>query len=350
MRPPRPGGEGRRPLPLQQRRHEPVDHLAHARCPRRARRRSAPCGGATPVGERDHVVDRWRQPSIQERAGARCQHQGLGRRAGPGPRRRAGARRAGCPRAGRRAPASRIASTTLSPTGMWRTRRCAASRSAAFSTGCASASSGRWSRAASAARRRVRDSRRRCASGSGRAAPRAADMCLPAPAGSGWPAHGTAAAGVVLAGDRDAALLHGLQQRRLGARTGAVDLVRHQQLAEHGTLDETEGAPSGFAFSQRRGDHDGLRRAGAGVMDQDPRRLRLGDDDLPHHELRLRPRRQFDHDEQLELRPGGDRLFLFPEPQRVERSTGDGRPLQRPGPACRGGREPLPPTPPSSRR
>ena len=43
--------------------------------------------------------------------------------------------------------------------------------------------------------------------------------------------------------------------------------------------------------------------AGAGVMDQDPRRLRLGDDDLPHHELRLRPRRQFDHDEQLELRP-----------------------------------------------
>ena len=50
----------------------------------------------------------------------------------------------------------------------------------------------RWSPAASAARRRDRDSRRRSAAGSGRAAPRAADRCLPAPAGSASPARGTA--------------------------------------------------------------------------------------------------------------------------------------------------------------
>ena len=48
---------------------------------------------------------------------------------------------------------------------------------------------------------------------------------------------------MVLAGDRDPALLHRLQQRRLGARAGAVDLVRHQQLAEHRPGDEAEAAP-----------------------------------------------------------------------------------------------------------
>src|SRR5258708_693553 len=37
---------------------------------------------------------------------------------------------------------------------------------------------------------------------------------------------------MVLAGDRDAAFLHRLEQRRLRARAGAVDLVRHQELAE----------------------------------------------------------------------------------------------------------------------
>ena len=46
----------------------------------------------------------------------------------------------------------------------------------------------------------------------------------------------------VLAGDGDLALLHRLQQRRLGARAGPVDLVGHQQLGEHRALDEAEGA------------------------------------------------------------------------------------------------------------
>ena len=38
---------------------------------------------------------------------------------------------------------------------------------------------------------------------------------------------------VARAGDGDVLLLHRLQQRRLGARAGAVDLVGHQQLGEH---------------------------------------------------------------------------------------------------------------------
>ena len=55
---------------------------------------------------------------------------------------------------------------------------------------------------------------------------------------------------MILAGDRDAALLHRLQQRRLGARAGAVDLVGHQQLAEHRAGNEAERAPAGLAFLQ----------------------------------------------------------------------------------------------------
>ncbi len=47
---------------------------------------------------------------------------------------------------------------------------------------------------------------------------------------------------VARAGDGDVVLLHRLQQRRLRARRGAVDLVGHQQLGEDRTLDEAEGA------------------------------------------------------------------------------------------------------------
>ena len=42
--------------------------------------------------------------------------------------------------------------------------------------------------------------------------------------------------------DRHVAFLHRLQQRRLGARAGPVDLVRHQQLGEDRPLDEAETA------------------------------------------------------------------------------------------------------------
>ena len=49
------------------------------------------------------------------------------------------------------------------------------------------------------------------------------------------------------AGDGDVVFLHRLQQRRLGARAGAVDLVGHQELGEDRAADEAEAArlPSG---------------------------------------------------------------------------------------------------------
>ena len=47
---------------------------------------------------------------------------------------------------------------------------------------------------------------------------------------------------VAHAGDGDVMLLHRLQQRRLGARAGAVDLVGHQELGEDRAGHEAEGA------------------------------------------------------------------------------------------------------------
>lgn len=54
---------------------------------------------------------------------------------------------------------------------------------------------------------------------------------------------------LALAGNGDVVLLHRLQQRRLGARRGAVDLVGHQELGEDGALDEAEGAAAGLVWS-----------------------------------------------------------------------------------------------------
>ena len=58
---------------------------------------------------------------------------------------------------------------------------------------------------------------------------------------------------VARAGDRDVLLLHRLQQRRLRARRGAVDLVGHQQLREHRAGDEAEAALAARAFLQHLG-------------------------------------------------------------------------------------------------
>ena len=55
------------------------------------------------------------------------------------------------------------------------------------------------------------------------------------------------------AGHRHMMLLHGLQQRRLGARAGAVDLVGHQQLAEDRTRHEAELAAALFGFVENFG-------------------------------------------------------------------------------------------------
>jgi len=61
---------------------------------------------------------------------------------------------------------------------------------------------------------------------------------------------------VAHAGDGDMAFLHGLQQRRLGARRGTVDLVRHQELGEDRAGDEAEGAAPARALLQHLGAED----------------------------------------------------------------------------------------------
>ena len=45
-------------------------------------------------------------------------------------------------------------------------------------------------------------------------------------------------------------LLHGLEQRRLGTRARAIDLVGHQQLTENRSRDEPEAALAARAFFQ----------------------------------------------------------------------------------------------------
>ena len=65
-----------------------------------------------------------------------------------------------------------------------------------------------------------------------------------------------AAQRTVLAGDGDLAFLHRLQQRRLGARAGAVDLIRHQQLAEDRAFDEAEIAAAVSGCVQHLGPQD----------------------------------------------------------------------------------------------
>ncbi len=61
---------------------------------------------------------------------------------------------------------------------------------------------------------------------------------------------------VPLAADRNVMLLHGLEQGRLGARAGAVDLVRHQELGEDRPLDEPERAPAVGALVEDLGAED----------------------------------------------------------------------------------------------
>src|SRR5262245_7641601 len=55
---------------------------------------------------------------------------------------------------------------------------------------------------------------------------------------------------VTIAGNRHVVLLHGLQQRGLGARACAVDFVGHQQLPENRARDEAKAALSAGTFVQ----------------------------------------------------------------------------------------------------
>ncbi|MGY4368326.1 hypothetical protein ACVW1A_004391 [Bradyrhizobium sp. LB1.3] len=58
---------------------------------------------------------------------------------------------------------------------------------------------------------------------------------------------------VARAGHGDVLLLHRLEQRRLRARAGAVDLVGHQQLREHRAGDEAEGTLAAGALVEHFG-------------------------------------------------------------------------------------------------
>ena len=51
-------------------------------------------------------------------------------------------------------------------------------------------------------------------------------------------------------------LLHGLEQRGLGAGAGAVDFVSHQKLGEDRAFDEAERAAAGLGFLQHLRTHD----------------------------------------------------------------------------------------------
>jgi hypothetical protein len=55
---------------------------------------------------------------------------------------------------------------------------------------------------------------------------------------------------MAIAGNGHVVLLHGLQQRRLGAWARAVDLVRHQELTEDRARDEAEAALAAGTFLQ----------------------------------------------------------------------------------------------------
>ena len=72
---------------------------------------------------------------------------------------------------------------------------------------------------------------------------------------------------MAVAGDRDVLLLHRLQQRRLGARAGAVDLVGHQQLGEDRAGDEAEAALAAGALLQHLGAEDVGRHQVGGELD-----------------------------------------------------------------------------------
>lgn len=55
--------------------------------------------------------------------------------------------------------------------------------------------------------------------------------------------------GMVVPGDRDTVFLHGLQQRRLGARARPVYFIGHQKLTKNRSMNETEGSCRTAAFA-----------------------------------------------------------------------------------------------------
>lgn len=71
---------------------------------------------------------------------------------------------------------------------------------------------------------------------------------------------------MVMAGDRDPPLLHRLKQCRLGTRTGSVDLVRHQELTEHGPADKPKRTAPRFGFFKNLRTEDVCRHQVGGKL------------------------------------------------------------------------------------
>ena len=137
---------------------------------------------------------------------------------------------------------SRIASTTLSPTGMRRTRRWVACRSSAVIAALGVA----W--CSPVVSMRMRRSAARSGVGHVDLHQEAVELRLGQRIGTLLlqrvlrRQHVKGRRKVVpLAGDRHVVLLHRLEQGGLGARAGAVDLVGHQQLGEDRSAHELEG-------------------------------------------------------------------------------------------------------------
>ena len=105
-----------------------------------------------------------------------------------------------------------------------------------------------------------------------------------------------------MAGDRYPVLLHCLQERRLRARTRAVNLVRHQELAERRALDKAEVAAARLAFLQNLGAEDVGRHQVRGELH--PSCLEAEDDAEGFHQPRLAEAGNAD-DEQMAARQDG---------------------------------------------
>ena len=118
-------------------------------------------------------------------------------------------------------------------------------------------------------------------------------------------------------------LLHRLEQRRLGARAGPVDLVRHQQLGEDRAFEEAErAAPVGGLVEDLRAEDVGRHQVGRELHaprvepEHDPKRL---------DELRLGEAR---HADEQPVAAGQDRDEgevddpLLPEDDRVDGVAG----------------------------
>ena len=237
--------------------------------------------------QRQNIVDRRTEAAVDQRPGAAGEHQGLAgaRPRSPGDKARAHPRRRGC-RAAPERTSERIASTTLSPTGMRRTRRCAAISSATFIAG--------RGRSSAMPGRRDQHLPLRLAVGiidvdlqqeavELRFGQRIGAFLLQRVLGRQHMKRPRQR--MVLAGDRDAALLHRLQQRRLRARARPVDLVGHQQLTEHRARDEAERSPPGLAFledlgAENIGRHQVGRALDALVVEPEDRAERLDEPGL----------------------------------------------------------------------